>query len=200
MPLVATASETKRPMIAGALPSEGNARLAAQIGLAVTGTLLLTLAAKTKLELGLVDISLQTLAVMLLAAAFGMRLGVATIALYLFEGACLLPVFQGEGAGLPYMAGPTGGYLAGFLAMAAIVGWAADRGWDRSPLKFLPVLLLAEIVMMTLGFAWLAVLIGAQKAWAGGVLPFIAPDLIKLGLAAALVPAVWSLPFIRSRG
>ena len=98
------------------------------------------------------------------------------------------------------MAGPTAGYLLGFVAMAALVGRAADRGWDRSLFKLLPVLLFAEAVMMVLGFGWLAVLFGAQKAWAGGVLPFVVPDLIKLGLAAALVPAVWSLPFIRSRG
>lgn len=197
------ASEASRPMIAGALPREGAARIAAQFGLAVAGTLLLTLSAKVKLVLGPVDMSLQTLAVMLIAAGFGFRLGVATLLLYLFEGAAGLPVFQGtpeKGIGLLYMAGPTGGYLLGFVAMAAVVGWAADRGWDRSVVKFLPALLAAEVVMMALGFAWLAALIGADKAWTFGVAPFIVPDLVKVGIAAALVPAVWGLPFLRARG
>lgn len=199
MPATA-ASEPLRPMIAGALPREGGARLASQIALALAGTLLLTLSAKTKLVLGPVDMSLQTLAVMLIGAGFGLRLGVATVALYLLEGAFGLPVFQGtpeKGIGLAYMVGSTGGYLVGFLAMAAIAGWAADRGWDRSPLKFLAALLAAEVVMMALGYAWLASLIGSEKAWTFGVLPFIVPDLVKVGLAAALVPAVWSLPLLR---
>lgn len=203
MPATVTASETRRPLIAGVLPGQGNARLAAQVGLAIAGTLLLTLSAKTKLVLGPVDLSLQTLAVMLIAAGFGLRLGLATLLLYLFEGALGLPVFQGtpeKGIGLLYMTGSTGGYLLGFVAMAAIVGWAADRGWDRSILKFLAVLLVAETVMMALGFGWLSLLIGAEKAWTFGVVPFIVPDLVKVGIAAALVPAVWGLPLLRRRG
>ena len=91
------------------------------------------------------------------------------------------------------MMGPTGGYLAGFVAMAAIVGWAADRGWDRNPFKPVAAMLVAEVVMMAMGFAWLATLIGVEASWQFGVLPFIVPDLVKVGLAAALVPAVWSL-------
>lgn len=193
---MASAATASRSLVSLALPQRRAARLAAQIGLAVAGTLLLTLAAKTKVVLGPVDMSLQTLAVMLIAAAFGMRLGVATVLLYLAEGAAGLPVFQGtpeKGIGLAYMLGSTGGYLAGFVAMAAIVGWAADRGWDRSVARFLAAALAAEAVMMAMGFAWLALLIGADKAWQFGVVPFIVPDLIKVGLAATLAPAAWSL-------
>lgn len=191
-----SATTTMRPLVSLALPEKGAARLLTQIGLAVAGTLLLTLSAKTKVVLGPVDMSLQTLAVMLIAAAFGLRLGLATLLLYMVEGASGLPVFQGtpeKGLGLLYMAGPTGGYLAGFVAMAVIVGWAADRGWDRSILRFLGVVLAAEIVMMAIGAGWLVVLLGAGKAWQFGVVPFIVPELIKTGLAAALVPAAWSL-------
>lgn len=191
-----SATTTMRPLVSLALPEKGAARLLTQIGLAVAGTLLLTLSAKTKVVLGPVDMSLQTLAVMLIAAAFGLRLGLATLLLYMVEGASGLPVFQGtpeKGLGLLYMAGPTGGYLAGFVAMAVIVGWAADRGWDRSVLRFLGVVLAAEIVMMAMGAGWLVVLLGAGKAWQFGVVPFIVPDLIKVALAASLVPAVWSL-------
>ncbi|MER8778834.1 biotin transporter BioY [Mesorhizobium sp. M0977] len=187
---------TMRPLISLALPEKGAARLAGQLLLAIAGTLLLILSAKTKVMLGPVDISMQTLAVLLIAAAFGMRLGVATLLLYMAEGALGLPVFQStpeKGIGIAYMLGSTGGYLAGFVVMAAIVGWAADRGWDRHPIKLFNAMLVAEIVMMAMGFAWLALLIGPEKSWQFGVLPFIVGDLIKVALAASLVPAVWSL-------
>jgi biotin transport system substrate-specific component len=187
---------TARPLVALALPESGATRLAAQIALAVLGTLLLAVSAKTKVVLGPVDMSLQSLVVLLIGAGFGLRLGVATLVLYMIEGAAGLPVFQStpeKGIGLLYMMGSTGGYLAGFVAMAAIVGWAADRGFDRNPISLLCAMLVAEIVMMAMGFAWLAVLIGAEASFQFGVLPFIVPDLIKVGLGAALVPAVWSL-------
>lgn len=187
---------TMRPLVSLALPEKGAARLATQLFLAIVGTLLLTVSAKTKVVLGPVDISMQTLAVFLIAAAFGLRLGVATLLLYMAEGAMGFPVFQGtpeKGLGIAYMLGSTGGYLAGFVVMAAIVGWAADRGWDRNPVKLLGAMLVAEVIMMTMGFAWLAQLIGAEKAWQFGVMPFVVGDLIKVALAASLVPAVWSL-------
>ncbi|MER8689034.1 MULTISPECIES: biotin transporter BioY [unclassified Mesorhizobium] len=187
---------TMRPLISLALPEKGAARLAGQLLLAIAGTLLLILSAKTKVMLGPVDISMQTLAIFLIAASFGMRLGVATLLLYMVEGALGLPVFQStpeKGIGIAYMLGSTGGYLAGFVVMAAIVGWAADRGWDRHPIKLFNAMLVAEIVMMAMGFAWLALLIGPEKSWQFGVLPFIVGDLIKVALAASLVPAVWSL-------
>ncbi|RWO05497.1 MAG: biotin transporter BioY [Mesorhizobium sp.] len=184
------------PLVSLALPEKGAARLATQLLLAIVGTLLLTLSAKTRVLLGPVDISMQTLAVFLISAAFGMRLAVATLLLYMAEGAMGLPVFQGtpeKGIGIAYMLGSTGGYLAGFVVMAAIVGWAADRGWDRHPVKLFNAMLVAEIVMMAMGFAWLALLIGPEKSWQFGVVPFIVGDLIKVALAASLVPAVWSL-------
>ncbi|MER8956272.1 biotin transporter BioY [Mesorhizobium sp. M0833] len=187
---------TMRPLISLALPEKGAARLAGQLLLAFAGTLLLVLSAKTKVMLGPVDISMQTLAVFLIAASFGMRLGVATLLLYMAEGAMGFPVFQStpeKGIGIAYMLGSTGGYLAGFVVMAAIVGWAADRGWDRHPIKLFNAMLVAEIVMMAMGFAWLALLIGPEKSWQFGVVPFIVGDLIKVALAASLVPAVWSL-------
>jgi biotin transport system substrate-specific component len=185
-----------RPLVSLALPQDRALRLATQLLLAIGGTLLLTLSAKTRVVLGPVDMSLQTLVVFLIPAAFGMRLGVATLLLYMAEGAMGFPVFQAtpeKGIGIAYMLGTTGGYLAGFVVMAAIVGWAADRGWDRSLVRFFAVVLAAEVVMMAMGFGWLAALIGAGKAWHFGVAPFIVPDLIKVALASAVAPAVWSL-------
>lgn len=191
-----TLAITARPLVDLALPEKGATRIAAQMFLAISGTLLLTLSAKTKVVFGPVDMSLQTLAVLLIASAFGFRLAVATVVLYLAQGAMGLPVFQGtpeKGIGLVYMLGSTGGYLAGFVVMAAIVGRAADLGLDRNPFKLFGVMLAATAVMLALGFGWLAVLIGADKAWTFGVMPFIVPELIKVALASALVPAVWSL-------
>lgn len=191
-----TTATISRPLVSLALPESVTARRVAEILLVIAGSLLLALSAKAKVVIGPVDLSLQTLAVLGIAATFGLRLGVATLALYLVEGAMGFPVFQStpeKGIGLAYMMGPTGGFLVGFVAMAAIVGWAADRGWDRSVLKLLCAMLVAEAVMMALGFVWLAGLIGAEKSWMFGVAPFIVPDVIKVALAATVVPAVWSL-------
>ncbi len=172
------------------------ARLAWYVVLAVLGTLLLTLSAKTRVVLGPVDMSLQTLAVYAIAAAFGMRLGLATLLLYMAEGAAGLPVFQAtpeKGIGLAYMMGPTGGYLAGFVLAAVVIGWAADRGYDRRILRFAGAVLAGEALVMGLGFAWLAMLIGPAKSWQFGVEPFLLPDLVKVALVALAAPAVWNL-------
>lgn len=191
-----SAATLSRPLVSLALPESGVARYAALGLIAVAGTLLLTLSAKTKVVLGPVDLSLQTLAVLVIAATFGFRLGLATLMLYMAEGAIGLPVFQStpeKGIGIAYMLGTTGGFLAGFVVMATIVGWAADRGWDRNPFKLFGAMLVAEAVMMAMGFAWLATIIGVDKSWQFGVAPFLLPDLIKVALAAAIVPAAWSL-------
>ncbi|RFC68815.1 MULTISPECIES: biotin transporter BioY [Mesorhizobium] len=199
---MSAAATQSSSLVSLALPKNNVTRLVSQILLALAGSALLALSAKTKVVLGPVDLSLQSLVVLLIGAAYGWRLGVATVLLYLAEGAYGLPVFQGtpeKGIGLAYMVGPTGGYLAGFVVMAAIAGWAADRGLDRNPVKFFGALLTGEVIMMAMGFAWLAVLIGVDKSWQFGVAPFIVPDLIKVALAACLVPAVWQV-IARFRG
>ncbi|ODT31509.1 MAG: biotin transporter BioY [Kaistia sp. SCN 65-12] len=190
------AATTLRPLASLALPREGAARLAVQALMVVAGTLLLTLSAKTKVVLGPVDMDLQTLAVPLIAAAFGWRMGLATVLLYLAQGAAGLPVFQSspeKGIGIAYMLGATGGYLAGFVVIAAMVGWAVDRGWDRNVFKLFAVMLVADVIMMAMGYGWLSTLIGAEKAWQFGVAPFIGGELIKVALASSVVPALWSL-------
>src|SRR5690606_16484525 len=100
--------------------------------LAVGGSLLLTLSAKINVPFYPVPMTMQTFAVLLIGAAFGWRLGTATVLLYLAQGAAGLPVFAGtpeKGIGLLYLMGPTGGYLVGFAVAAAVVGWLAERGW-----------------------------------------------------------------------
>lgn len=191
-----SAAVLSRPLVSLALPERGVARLAVLALFAVAGTLLLTLAAKTKVVLGPVDLYLGNFAVLAIAAAYGSRLGLATFLLYLAEGAAGFPVFQStpeKGIGLVYMMGTTGGYLVGMIFATALVGWAADRGWGRSPLRMFPVMVAAVALILAFGFAWLSALIGVEGAWQFGVVPFIVPDLVKAALAASAVPAVWAL-------
>lgn len=185
-----------RPLSSLALPESGAARFATQAAMVVGGTLILTLAAKTKVPLGIVDINLGTFAVMAIGVTYGWRLALVTLLAYLAEGAAGFPVFQGtpeKGIGLAYMVGPTGGYLVGYVLLAVIAGWAADRGWDRNPIKLGAALVVGTSLVLGLGFAWLSTLIGAEKAWAFGVAPFIYGDLVKVALVAAAAPAIWAL-------
>jgi biotin transport system substrate-specific component len=180
-------------------------RTVQEVALVLVGTLALVVAAKVKVPFYPVPMTLQTLAVMAIAVTFGLRLGVATVLAYLAEGVLGIPVFTNTPplvAGPAYLLGPTGGFLAGFVVLAIIVGYAADRGWSRSIPKLIATLVVGEIVMMALGFAWLAGFaqlptgatgIGMAKAWAGGVAPFILGDLLKIVLVAFAVPATWSL-------
>jgi biotin transport system substrate-specific component len=157
--------------------------------LALAGTILLALSAKVQIPFYPVPMTLQTLAVLAIGGAFGLRLATATVALYLVEGLLGLPVFAGIAAGPAYMAGPTGGYLVGFLAAAALIGALADRGFTRSWTGLAIVMSLGHIVMFAFGFGWLALNIGASKAWAAGVAPFYAGTVVKTALAVALFKA-----------
>lgn len=184
---------TSRSLIPSLLPAEGASRLAGQALLAILGSIALAVSAHVIVPLYPVNATLQTLVIFTMAAAYGRNLAVATLLLYLAEGAMGMPVFT-SGAGLGYLlAGPTAGYLAGFVIAAAIVGHAADRGYDRNTFKLLGAMLLGEFVILALGAAWIAGLFGADKALAWGIGPFIVTDLIKIVLAASLVPAVWAL-------
>jgi biotin transport system substrate-specific component len=174
-------------------PAVPSLRIARAIGLAFAGTLALILSAKAQVPFYPVPLTLQTLVVLVLGAAFGARLGAATVALYLAEGIVGLPVFAGATAGPLYMAGPTGGYLVGFCLAAACVGFCAERGYDRSPWRLLAVMTLGHVVIFICGFAWLSVLIGPAKAWIGGVTPFVWETIVKTLLATALVAALWRL-------
>lgn len=164
--------------------------------LAVAGSLLLWVSAKIQVPFYPVPMTMQTLVVLGLGAAYGWRLGAATVLLYLAQGAAGLPVFSGtpeKGIGLAYMAGPTGGYLVGFVLAAAVVGWLAERGFDRNPFRMFGAMLLGNAVIYVPGLIWLATLIGMDKAVKFGLVPFIAGDLTKAALAAALFPAIWAL-------
>jgi biotin transport system substrate-specific component len=183
----------KGPLIGALIPDDGAARLAALTGFAVLGSLILWASAKISVPFYPVPMTLQTFAVMALAASYGWRLGLATILLYLAEGAVGLPVFTGtpdKGLALHYMLGPTGGYLLGFAIATAVVGWLAERGFDRDPLRLFAAMALGDAIVFALGLAWLGSLIGWNKPVLSlGLYPFLLGDAVKLALAACLVSA-----------
>ncbi len=164
--------------------------------LAVVGSLALWLSAKIQVPFWPVPMTLQTLVVLILGMAYGVRLGVATVLLYLAEGAAGLPVFAGtpeRGIGLAYMLGPTGGYLIGFVLAVALVGYLAERGWDRSVPGTALAMILGHVLLFLPGIAWLAVLLGWQRALELGLLPFVAATFLKTALGITLMPVAWSL-------
>lgn len=164
--------------------------------LVIGGSLLLTMSAKINVPFYPVPMTMQTFAVIVIGAAFGWRLGVATVLFYLAQGAAGFPVFAGtpeKGIGLAYMAGPTGGYLLGFVAGAAVAGWLAERGWDRSILSLTLAMFLAHATIFVFGTAWLGTLIGFEKAWLAGVAPFYLATAFKTLLAAACLKTSWLL-------
>jgi biotin transport system substrate-specific component len=179
------------------------------VSLIVIGVALLTLSAKIRVPFWPVPMTLQTFAVMALAAAYGSRLGVATVVAYLAAGLAGLPVFAGTSlAGPTYFLGTTGGFLVGFIIAAYVVGLAADRGWDRSPIRLGAAMIVGDAIVFLLGFIWLAWFaqlssgatgIGAESAWINGVRNFLLADALKIAIAALAIPAGWAL-LSRNRG
>jgi biotin transport system substrate-specific component len=175
----------------GALWPEGSLAKPLRLAiLAVVGTALLTLSAKVQVWPGPVPITMQTFVILTIGMAYGWRLGGATLLLYLAAGAIGLPVFS-KGGGIAYFAGPTGGYLVGFVLAATVTGWLAERGWDRRPATTALAMLAGNVAIYVPGLIWLAVLIGFEKAIKFGLMPFMMGDLVKLALAAAVVPLAW---------
>jgi len=172
--------------------ADGFSAVARAVILVALGTALLALSAKINLPLPYVPMTLQTLVVLMIAAAYGWRLGSATVIAYLAEGAIGLPVFAGPVGGLAPLLGPTAGYLAGFVAAAFITGWLSERGWDRSVPRLFVAMGLGHIVILAAGFAWLAfgMKLGVEKARLVGIVPFVAASVIKNALGAAFVPAI----------
>ena len=162
------------------------------IALALIGTVLLTVSAKIQVPFWPVPMTMQTFVVLVLGMAYGWRLAGATVLLYLAQGAIGLPVFAG-GGGIAYMAGPTGGYLAGFLLAAVAVGWLAEHGWDRSVPRTLGAMLIGTGIIFGCGIAWLGTLIGLPQAISAGLVPFLLGEAVKIALATAILPFAWRL-------
>lgn len=140
-----------------------------------------------------VPVTGQTLAVLLVGALLGSSRGSMAVLAYLAEGVGGMPVFAGGHAGIAVLAGPTGGYLLGFAIAAYAVGRLAERGWDRNIALTAAAMLLGNAFIYLSGLAWLAQFVGTQNALMAGLYPFIIGDIIKIVLAALLLPAGWKL-------
>ncbi|SHJ30361.1 biotin transport system substrate-specific component [Bradyrhizobium lablabi] len=172
--------------------ADGISGLVRSMLLIALGTALLTLSAKINLPLPYVPMTLQTLVVLVIGAAYGRWLGSLTVMAYLAEGASGLPVFAGPVGGLAPLVGPTAGYLVGFVAAAFVTGYLSERGWDRSVLLLFVAMGIGHVIILGCGLAWLALgmKLSFAKAWLVGIAPFLGATVIKNALGAALVPAL----------
>ncbi len=177
-----------------ALPRTG---LLADVLLVLAGAGFVALAAQVSFELPFtpVPITGQTFAVLLVGASLGAVRGFSSLLLYALVGIAGAPVFQEQNHGWEYFAGATGGYIVGFVIAAAVTGWLAERRWDRRFSSAVAAMLTGNVVVYLVGLPWLAhvadydVLTTLQK----GLAPFLPGDLVKLYLAAALLPGAWRL-------
>jgi biotin transport system substrate-specific component len=178
--------------------------------LAVAGSLIVAAAAQVTVPMWPVPMTLQTLAVLGIGGAYGMRLGAATLGLYALEGAVGLPFFAGGKSGLfdaklDYLL-PSGsmGYVAGFILAVALVGYLVEKGWGASLFKTILATLLGAAVLYVPGIAWLAVwaaktgvvpdgMTALQAALSWGLYDFIAGDAVKAVLAGLGIPLAGNL-------
>ena len=196
-----------QPTLAAAVWPVGasNAALRA-IVLAVLGSLFVAACAQITVPLWPVPITGQTFAVLVVGMAYGMRLGAATLLLYLVLGAAGLPVFANQAGSLAALFGPSGGYIVGYVLAGGILGYLAERGWDRHAATTALALLIGNIVLYIPGLLWLwkfyagpgaqyIAAAGAETAFGAtimaGLTPFLIGDALKLLLAAALLPIAW---------
>lgn len=166
--------------------------------LVVAGIAILAVSAKVAVPMWPVPITMGTFAVLALGAAYGPRLGLATILGYMLVGALGFDVFAGTGGavnGVAYMGGATGGYLFGFVLATMLLGYGATRGWDRSVLKMAGLLVVANALIYLPGLIWLSQLYGmdAMAAVKAGMLPYLVGDAVKLALVALLLPTAWKM-------
>ena len=178
-------------------PQTGLALRVKQLVLVVAGITALALAAKIKIPMFPVPMTMGTFAVLSIGAAYGARLGLATVLGYMLIGALGFDVFAGSSAeisGVTYMMGGTGGYLVGYVLAVLALGALARKGWDRARGQMALAMLLGNVLIYVPGLIWLTVLYGVDApilAW--GLTPFLLGDVVKLALAALLLPALWTL-------
>ena len=160
----------------------------------ILGSLALTISAKIKIPFYPVPMTMQTFVVMLLGLAFGYKIGLATVSLYLLEGIAGLPVFSNspeKGIGLVYFTGPTMGYLIGFLSATVIAGMISSKD---NLLKTILKLLVSVSTIYILGILWLGTLIGWDKPILEfGVYPFLLAEIFKLALLVIISKKIINL-------
>src|SRR5437588_10450197 len=166
-----------------------------QVGLVIGFSLLTALAAQIVIPIGPIPITGQTFAVLLTGALLGSRLGAMAMIAYLVEGASGLPFFSGGHGGLFPLWGQTGGYLIAFPAVAFITGAFAEHEWDRKFLTAAAAMAIGSLVIMLSGWMWFSLVMRTSPALTFfiTVLKFIPGDIIKIVLAAAVLPSGWKL-------
>jgi biotin transport system substrate-specific component len=164
-------------------------------GLVICFSLFIAACAQFSIQIGPVPITGQSFAVLLTGALLGSRLGAAAVIAYLIEGAFGLPFFAGGGAGIVRFFGPTGGYLVAFPAAAFITGAFSEYGWDKRYTTAVAAMAIGSAVILLGGLGWFMVVMNTPPvaAFKVSVLPFIAGDVIKIALAAAVLPTGWAL-------
>ena len=162
--------------------------------LVAAGSVLIALGAQVAVPLPFspVPVTGQTFAVLLVAASLG-RLGIASVLLYIAEGAVGLPVFAGGAFGVARLVGPTGGYLAGFVLAALVLAWCVDRGFDRRIGTAILAMLAAEVAIYACGVLWLSRFPLGVPLLQAGLYPFIPGDLLKLVAAGLALPLAWRI-------
>ncbi|XSG73259.1 biotin transporter BioY [Herpetosiphon llansteffanensis] len=143
-----------------------------------------------------VPITGQTLGVLLTGAILGPRRGALAILLYLVEGLAGMPVFAGMTSGMAKLLGPTGGYLMALPVAATLVGWLAQRGWDRRIPTALAMFGLGNLIIYAIGASWLNIYkdtFGQISVMWAGVYPFLLGDALKIVVAALVLPGAWAL-------
>ena len=138
-----------------------------------------------------VPFTLQTFAVLLCGLVLGSRRGMLSQIAFVGGGVAGLPVFQGFAGGYAHLAGPTGGYLIGFVLAAGLVGLLAERGWDRKFAFAALVMVAGTAVVLAFGWAWLGFYVGWSKALWVGVLPFLPGEAVKIAAVTLALPSAW---------
>ncbi len=156
------------------------------------GSILLIISSKIKIDLYPVPMTLQPLAVLMIAMLYGRNLATATIGVYILQGLVGLPVFA-YGGGLMYIFGPTGGFIIGFLISGIVLGELADRGWGKRFITSIVCMLLGLLIIYFFGILQLTLIKGFEYAILKGFYPFLIGDLYKLLIAGILVPYIWKL-------
>lgn len=166
------------------------------IGLVLSGVVVVSLLALVEFRIGPVPITGQTLGVMLVGGALGMRRGAAALTTYMLAGLAGAPIFAGGAGGPAYLLVPSFGYIIGFILAAAVAGWAAEHAWDRHVGLAMVGFLIATACPFLVGVPYMATILGMTDPAAiaaAGLTPFIVPGIIKAGIAAAIFPAVWAV-------